>query len=255
MVRDAGAPPGGVRVRASLPLPPERSRTAIAISSALHLLLVLALIRVTAAVVQPTTSPIGEAFKIAIGGGGGGGTGGTSFATTPPPPAVAALPPPPPVTIPSVVDHSLTPVVETPMVFRDTTFPPSNAAAPGTGGGSGGGAGTGAGPGTGGGVGPGSGGGTGGGSGAGDRAGTQAVNRQMIIPPLDHPKSLRGKSIEVTFFIDANGKVTDLLVNPPIVDRGFAKKFDETMRGYDWRPARDSLGKPVPGSVVYIISF
>ena len=81
------------------------------------------------------------------------------------------------------------------------------------------------------------------------------MNRVTILPPLDPPKSLRGKTLEVTFQIDAAGKVLDVLVTPPIADRGFAKKFDEIMRGYDWRPARDSLGKAVAGSFAVTFSF
>ena len=253
-VRDADAPFGGVRVRASLPLPPERSRLAMAVSALLHLLLILVLIRVTAAVVQPTHSPIGDAFQLALGGGGGGGKGGATFAAAPPLPAVVT-----PVVssrvapvVPQVVPPPL--AVEMPMVFRDSTPVSGTPAAAGTGGGSGGGAGTGTGPGTGSGVGPGRGGGTGGGTGGG-RGGIPPVNRTTILPPLDPPKSLRGKSFEVTFSIDAGGKVLDIQVNPPILDRGFARKFAEIMRGYDWRPARDSLGKAIAGSLVYTLSF
>jgi hypothetical protein len=56
---------------------------------------------------------------------------------------------------------------------------------------------------------------------------------------------MRGKSVDVLFTISAEGKVTDLVVTPPIADKGFAKKFDEVMRTYGFRPARDADGKPI----------
>lgn len=252
--RDAGAPHRGVRVRASLPRSAERSRTAIVLSALLHLLLIAALIRVTASVVRPTHSPIGDAFQLAIGGGGGGGKGGAVNTAPPvthePEPVV---PPPPPVVAPTVIPPPPAPVTETPVPTKEPA-PVASTAAAGTGGGSGGGAGTGTGPGTGSGVGPGSGGGSGGGAGNG-RGGSPPENKSLILPPIDPPKPLRGKEFEVTFNIDALGKVIDVLVTPPITDRAFARKFDQIMRGYDWRPARDSLGRAVAGSFTMILSF
>ena len=252
-ISDADAPPtGGVRVGAFLPIREERSRTAIAVSAVLHLALILFAIRLTGKVVQATHSPIGDAFQLALGGGGGGGKGGASFVAVPPPAVATQVVPPQETPVPAIVPPPVA-VVESPTVFRDSSAVTSPLAAAGSGGGSGGGVGTGTGPGTGSGVGPGSGGGTGGGAGAGGRGGTRPVSRQMIIPPLDPPKSLRGKSIEVTFDVDADGRVSDVRVEPPITDRGFAKKFDEIMRNYRFFPARDSLGKAV--AQPYVVTF
>ncbi|MES2306210.1 MAG: hypothetical protein V4558_11915 [Gemmatimonadota bacterium] len=238
-----------------MPLPPERSRAAIVISALLHLLLIYALLRVTAQVMPPTSSPIGEAFRLALGGGGGGGNGGTAFTAAPPPPPTAAeIPPPPLVVPPEVVPPPPTPVAEAPMAFRDTTPASSSQVAGGTGGGSGGGNGTGVGPGSGSGTGPGSGSGSGGGNGNG-RGGTEPVSKQMIIPTLNSPKSLRGVTVDVMFSVDAQGKVLDIKVTPPIADKGYAKKFDEAMRNYGFTPARDSLGKAVAASVVVTVTF
>ncbi|MEO5797914.1 MAG: hypothetical protein ABIZ70_04000 [Gemmatimonadales bacterium] len=238
-----------------MPLPTERSRAAIIISGLLHLLLIYALLRVTAHVMPPTTSPIGEAFRLALGGGGGGGSGGPAFANTPPPPPTPAeIPPPPMVVPPEVVPPPPTTAPEAPMAFRDTTPATSSQVAGGTGGGSGGGAGTGVGPGTGSGTGAGSGSGSGGGNGNG-RGEVPPKSKQLVLPALDSPKSLRGKTVEVTFTIDALGRVVDIKVDPPITDRGYAKKFDEVMRGYGFHPGTDSLGRAIAATYVVTVSF
>ncbi len=194
------------------------------------------------------------------GGGGGGGSGGAGFvALVPPPP-----PPPPevidvPVVTPTIIPEP-TPEPEVPPPIT----PPPPAPAPvgaatgtqGTGGGTGGGEGTGTGPGSGSGVGPVSGGGTGGGTGGGGERGSPPASRTMIWPPVDRiPRTLRGKSVEVTFYIDAQGIVTDLNVAPPIADRGYARKFDEAMRIYRFRPARDADGRIVAGVTTITVSF
>lgn len=230
------------------------------VSALLHVLLIVLLIRVTAKAVLPEThSPIGDAFQIAAGGGGGGGgNSGASFehAPPPPPPEVPIVPPPPPV-VPTITPEQIPPKTEPAVTAapRDTT-PPSNASsAGGTGGGSGGGSGTGTGTGTGSGVGPGSGGGTGGGAGGGGRGGSLPTNKQMILPPLDKPKSVRGLTVEVTFTVDAFGTVVDLDVKPSIPDRGYAKKFEEAMRGYRFVPARDENGKAVAGAVTITVTL
>jgi len=77
----------------------------------------------------------------------------------------------------------------------------------------------------------------------------------MVVPPADPPKSLRGQQVAVTFFVAADGRVERVTVAPEIADRGFAQKFDETMRNYRFRPARSPEGAPVPGSVTFTVSF
>jgi TonB family protein len=76
-----------------------------------------------------------------------------------------------------------------------------------------------------------------------------------VIPPSNSPKELRGRRIEVTFFVAADGRVEHIQVLPPIANGGFARKFDETMRNYRFRPARSPAGAPVSGSTTIIISF
>ena len=46
---------------------------------------------------------------------------------------------------------------------------------------------------------------------------------------------------------EPDDRVADIDVVPPIPDRGYARKFDEAMRGYRFRPARDADGVAVAG--------
>lgn len=191
------------------------------------------------------------------GGGGGGGTGGSGFIATVPPPPPPPPPPPEVVEVPAVVP-TVIPEKQPEQQVEVPPAPPPPAAAgsAGTGGGSGGGEGTGIGPGQGSGVGPGSGGGTGGGTGGGGLRGRPPEPHTMIIPPIDNvPRALRGKSVDVTFHIDILGNVTALDVAPPITDRGFARKFDEAMRSYRFRPARDADNRVVAGVFVVTLTF
>ncbi len=61
--------------------------------------------------------------------------------------------------------------------------------------------------------------------------------------------------MEVTFHLDARGRVTDLEVSPPIRDRGYARKFDKAMRKYEFKPARDADGRAVAGILPVTVSF
>lgn len=79
--------------------------------------------------------------------------------------------------------------------------------------------------------------------------------RQLVLPPPDSPKSLRGQRVNVTFFVSVEGRVERVAVAPEISDGSFARKFDETMRNYRFRPARSPQGAPVPGSVTITVSF
>ncbi len=81
-------------------------------------------------------------------------------------------------------------------------------------------------------------------------------NKQLIIPPIEGvPKDLRSKSVEVTFFVTAAGIVTDVHVVPTIANKDYARKFDEIMRGYTFKPARDSVGNKVAGVAHVTVTF
>ena len=262
---DADAPHRGVRVHASLPGPTRRGLLATIVSFLLHALVIYLAIRLTANVVMPDHSPIGDAIQLALGGGGGGGgQGGAAFehpVTRPPPP-----PPPLPTPIPPTVVPPPPPVATVtppPPALQQPVPPPTTAANPnpsktdaaaGSGTGSGGGGGSGTGTGTGSGQGPGTGSGSGGGSGSG-KGGFPPQPKQMIVPGLDGPKKLHGKTVEVTFHVAADGRVTDISVVPPIEDRAYGRKFDVVMRDYRFTPARDPNGNPVPGVTTIAVTF
>jgi TonB family protein len=76
-----------------------------------------------------------------------------------------------------------------------------------------------------------------------------------VLPPSDYPKALRGRTLDVTFRVDARGRVQGVDVAPPIEQRGFAKKCEETMRSYQFRPARSRAGLAVPGSITLKVAF
>jgi outer membrane biosynthesis protein TonB len=232
----------------------------MAISFVVHALIILMLIRLTAEAVLPEHSPLGDAIQMVLGGGGGGGgQGGQAFqhATVPPPPPTTKPPPvvpPPPPPVPTVIPPP--PAAEPPpAAVQAPAAAASSVAAAGTGTGTGGGSGTGTGTGTGSGQGPGTGSGTGGGTGGGN-GGFPPVNKQMIVPPIEGvPKELRGKTVEVTFYVTAAGLVSEIKVVPAIANKGFSQKFDEIMRGYVFTPGRDAAGNKVPGVVTFQITF
>lgn len=69
--------------------------------------------------------------------------------------------------------------------------------------------------------------------------------RQMIIPQLDAPSSLRGRRVNVQFFVADNGKVDSSNVTG-IIDAGYLAKFKRTLMTYSFNPALDR-GCPVRG--------
>lgn len=158
---------------------------------------------------------------------------------------------PPPIPQPDPVEPALVP---TPIdTLRPQDSLPASGGRGGTG--SGGGAGSGTGPGEGSGVGPGSGSGTGGGVGGGSGRATPPQPRQVILPPFDYPRDMRGQTFAVTFWVGTDGKVARVAVEPPMTDRGFARRFADVMRNYRFRPARSADGMSIPGTTTVTISF
>jgi protein TonB len=236
-----------------LPQSERRNRAAPIISLLLHALIIYLAIRLTAAVVLPAKSPIGDAIEMVLGGGGGGGGhGGATFDKAhppPPPPTTPPVVPPPPAPIP-VPAKTPEPVPAPPAAV---VAPPAAAPGSGTGTGSGGGNGSGTGTGNGSGQGPGTGSGKGGGEGTG--GGSPPEARQMVLPAINGPKQLKGTTVDVTFTVAADGTVVDVKVAPPIANTKYAREFDEAMRGYRFTPAKDPNGKPVPGVIVVTVTF
>ena len=257
--------PSQSRPPLTLRVPRSRRRAwALPVSLALHALAVglLALSVRRDWARTPVAGPIAIALP-AVGGGGGGGATHEAYISPPAARATPRLRPPetprrplfqePPIAVPP-------PPEPVPPTQPDTQ--PSVAVAPADSAGAdatGGGAGAGTGPGTGGGTGGGVGGGRGPGVGPGQSGeggrGRPPEPRQLVIPPSDFPKELRGRRIEVTFFVAADGRVEHIQVMPAIANGGFARKFDETMRNYRFRPARSAAGTPVSGSTTITVSF
>lgn len=95
-------------------------------------------------------------------------------------------------------------------------------------------------------------GGTGGGTGDGRGGAGGKIRppepRDMAFPFDDPPKELRGVSLNVTFWVQVDGRVERYLVEPAIKDRDYARKFDEVMRAFRFTPARAPDGTRVPGT-------
>jgi hypothetical protein len=75
----------------------------------------------------------------------------------------------------------------------------------------------------------------------------------MAFPFDNPPKELRGLSLNVTFWVQNDGRVERYRVEPEIKDRDYAKKFDEVMRAFRFTPARAPDGTSIPGTTT--ISF
>ena len=223
-------------------------------SLVIHLILLLVLVEATRNNVW-WNPPDSDTRQDRIGGGGGGRQVDMialpDASRTPEP--VKVVPPPPPVPVPVVTPVPVPPPVPTPPI---DTIPKATGGATNTGseGGSGGGSGTGKGPGSGPGTGPGS----GGPGPAPDSTRTAARDpepRQLILIPFDYPPSMRGRTIQVTFFVLADGQVDHVLFSEDIPDRGYAKRLETVMRAYRFRPARSAAGQPVPGHTIVSVTF
>ncbi|GBD32833.1 MAG: hypothetical protein KatS3mg081_2807 [Gemmatimonadales bacterium] len=79
--------------------------------------------------------------------------------------------------------------------------------------------------------------------------------RYTVLPPLDRPASVRGKSFRVRFWVDQFGRVTRVEVSPEIPDTEYRKKFLALMYQYSFEPARRPDGTPVAGEAVLTITL
>jgi outer membrane biosynthesis protein TonB len=248
----------------ALPIP-RRSRLAWGYALVVHVLLLLTLVSVVRQGERPDDLDLIDPEEA-----GGGGGGGRAFivalqAPEPAPTPTERVPPvvrrpTPPVKVPVVAPPILPPIDTPAPVPADTVTraPADSAGTKGTGGGAQGGAGTGTGPGSGAGTGPGSGTGRGGGPG-GTGTGTSRARgpepRQLILPPFEFPKSMRGMTIQVTFVVESDGRVSDVVFIPEVPDRGYGKQLEKTMKSYLFRPARSDEGLPIKGATVVHITF
>jgi len=53
----------------------------------------------------------------------------------------------------------------------------------------------------------------------------------------------------------ADGRVDNVVFAEELPDRGYAKKLEQVLRAYRFRPARSAEGLPVPGHTTVSISF
>ena len=72
---------------------------------------------------------------------------------------------------------------------------------------------------------------------------------------MDYPKSLRGKTVAVTFWVGTDGRVERIETVPAISDGGFAKKFADVMKNYRFRPAKSPEGTIIAGTTTVTITF
>lgn len=223
-----------------------RSPLGVALSVVLHVLILALLIAPWAYFDPQVRAGLVAALT---GGGGGGGRGGdadkVAYISVPAPkapPARAPTPVPTPVARPpepqAPVATDPTPPVATAVSPSPGAAAPGQADGPGKGGGTGGGEGPGSGTGSGNATGPGKGGNGG--------KGTPPDPRQLIIPPNGPvPKALRGRTLTVTFWVTETGEVARVSEVPPIEDAKYRRAFEAALLAYRFKPARDSLGRPV----------
>jgi hypothetical protein len=77
--------------------------------------------------------------------------------------------------------------------------------------------------------------------------------RVMIVPPFPTPASIRGKQVDITFFVAASGRVDSVSV-PGLPDGPYLRQLRATMSRYAFRPQLRN-GCPVPGQSSVTITF
>lgn len=274
--------PSGRRPRrlpaTGMPVRGEDRRASGAVSTLLHILVILMIIGPVAAhtgVVVELPQGAGGAGPAGGGGGGRRGTGGVTehvqyikvaAAATPvpqavvPPPTPTPTPKPQPVVVPppEVKAPEPTPPPTKQEIKGETKVAEATAPNPGSGGGSGNDGTAGNGPGTGGGVGSGVGTGRGSGVGPGTGGGSQ-VNYpptaiELFIPPLPFPGKLRGFHLIAEFDVDETGKVLDWKFNST-GDGGYDRKLNDVLKSTRFRPGTSPDGKPIRMKAQIIYDF
>ncbi len=78
---------------------------------------------------------------------------------------------------------------------------------------------------------------------------------EMLVPPTDRPDAVKGRSFELRFWVDENGRVTHVSVEPAIGDAQYHERFIRTMYDFFFEPATDAEGMPIPGETVITITL
>ena len=84
------------------------------------------------------------------------------------------------------------------------------------------------------------------GPGTGDEGGyiLHAAPRTAILPPLAQvPGSVAGRTLRVSFWVAADGRVTRVAVDPPIADAAYNREFQRRMMAYQFYPAHTRGGR------------
>jgi protein TonB len=248
-----------VPLRLELPGQRRRMAWAFGLALALHLALLAFLVSDAGRTWVRTLAPGPVVLPERRGGGGSGGRERTvAYISLPAQPAPRPVVPPkiPVVSRPEPATAVPPPVVPPAVdTTRVAAAAPAENPSPEGAGASGTGAGPGAGGGQDGGIGTGAGAGIGPGAGGEGGRGTAPEPRQLVLPPADYPRDMHGRRVDVTFFVAADGRVERIAVDPEIRDGGFARKFEEAMRNYRFRPARSPEGTPVPGTTTVTVFF
>ena len=227
-----------------LPRPRRRAEGALA-SAVAHAVVVGLLIWRGAVLLQAG----GGGSGLRGGGGGGGGGERVRFFGLPPfsTPATVDMPPAPQVSVatiqlpdPATIDL---PAVEAPRLASQLNVVTGTTAGtgdgPGSGPGTGGGRGSGIGPGTGSDVGP--------GTGGADNYTPVPTLHGMIMPP----QCVKHGRYTLKFWVAADGKVTNVEIDPSPGDVGCRQDFLERMRNYRFSPARTRDGQPAAARPQY----
>ena len=192
-------------------------------------------------------------------GGGGGGNGGSherlEFVQVRSDPTTLPVAPPvvPPVKPP--VPKPVVPPLVTPAPAPTSANEPREGAATG---GSGVAGTSGSGPGTGGGVGsgvgPGRGSGVGPGTGGGPAKDYPPTPREVFLPPLPQPASVRGQHLRAWFDVDEKGNST-LLSFEKSRDGGYNRLLEQTLKSTRFRPGVGPDGVPKRDTAMIEIIF
>jgi protein TonB len=260
-----------------MPVSRENRRGSGAISTLLHLLVVVLIaMPVASHTGNVIEKPQGAGGAGPAGGGGGGrrGTGGVrervKFVQVAPQPTPAVTPPP--IVPPPVVQPPVVPVIPPPEVIKAPELIPeakpdvkieaakieATAPTPGTGGGSGRDGSAGNGPGSGGGVGSGIGTGRGSGIGPGTGGGNQKdyppTPTELFIPPLPMPDRVRGFHLIAEYDVDSTGKVMGFTFTPTR-DGGYNRRLEEVLKSFKFRPGTTPDGRPIRMKAQIIYDF
>jgi TonB family protein len=74
----------------------------------------------------------------------------------------------------------------------------------------------------------------------------------MIVPP-QAPGSVAGRTYRIRFSVAADGRVTRVEVDPPIVDEAYGREFLKRMLAYQFVPAQTRDGRNVASVVTVTI--